>query len=398
MRTGLIAAQCRTPTGELRAQLPLAGRSVLAWQVALLRRLGAERIICLCDGPMGDVLQLQHAVEASGGSFHALQSFAALPALVRAEDELIVLRDGLVPDVALASNLVSPKTGQSKAVLCLPSDHPLALAHPDTFERIDAERHWAGLLMMRGAPVQQLAEFPTDADAVSVLLRLALQAGTPCQILTADQVTDTTWLLSESVDAARRNEAALIYHAAPPSDWRAPLSALAAGIVRKTATYGMEEGHRIAAAMALLTILSGVMIAAWGAGTGGLIFAALGAFAGQIAAGFATMDARLRQIEAKASRSSVLRGGVDIGAAVTAWFVLSTWPDFYPLAVCGPIVIGLARLVETDRTGPVRVIASDRASLLLALALAAGLGHATLVTAMLSAVLIAALLLKPRKN
>jgi len=120
MRTGLIAAVTRTATGELRAELPVAGRSVLAWQVALMRDLGVERILCLCEDVRGEVLRLQHDVEAGGGAFHALKGFAALPALVRAEDDLIILRDGLVPDPLMARSLVEadPCAGWSPA--CLP--------------------------------------------------------------------------------------------------------------------------------------------------------------------------------------------------------------------------------------------------------------------------------------
>jgi len=77
MRTGLIAAVTRTATGELRAELPVAGRSVLAWQVALMRDLRVERILCLCEDVRGEVLRLQHEVEAGGGAFHALKGFAA---------------------------------------------------------------------------------------------------------------------------------------------------------------------------------------------------------------------------------------------------------------------------------------------------------------------------------
>lgn len=118
MRTGLIAALARTEEGTLRADLPLAGRSVLAWQVALLREFGAERIICLCEGTAGEVLRLQHEVESASAAFHALNGFAALPALVRAEDELIILRDGLVPDLALAREMIGGRAMKGGAPPC----------------------------------------------------------------------------------------------------------------------------------------------------------------------------------------------------------------------------------------------------------------------------------------
>lgn len=398
MRTGLIAAQSRTAAGDLRAQLRLAGRSVLAWQVDLLRRVGAERIICLCDAATGDILPLQHQIEATGGSFHALKGFAALPALVRAEDELIVLCEGLVPDPDLmAAHLVHGGV-LTKGVLCLPEDHPLAKAYPTTFERIDATRHWAGLLVMRGAPVQYLADFPADADAVSVLLRLALQAGTPCRGVPMQDVSAATWLFADDEAAARGHEAALIAAAAPAQDWRAPLSALAAGVVRIAGARWIGEGARASVALALTALIGGVISAAFGLGSIGLALAALGAFTAKISAGFSSMTARLRRCESDPFASRALEGAVDLSAALVLWFALSPWPGLAPLAICGPLTIGLARLAERDGRGVLSVIASDRASLLIVLVFAAIFGLVAPMIAALAAAVLAALLLYPRKN
>lgn len=398
MRTGLIAAQSRTAAGDLRAHLRLAGRSVLAWQVDLLRSMGAERIICLCDDATGEILPMQHEVEAAGGSFHALKGFAALPALVRAEDELIVLRDGLVPDPDLVAAHITQDGSLTKGVLCLSEEHPLAKAHPTAFERIDAARHWAGLLVMRGAQVQHLADFPADADAVSVLLRLALQAGTPCQTLSADKVGAETWLLADGEATMRGYEAVLIAAAAPAPDWRAPLSALAASVVRIAAPGWIGRGARASAALTLSALLSGVIVAGWGAGAIGLALVAVGALGAEISAGFSRMSARLRRSESNYFARPALMGAVDLSAALAAWFALSPWPEIAPLAICGPLAIGLSRLAERDDRGALSIVASDRASLLIVLALGAALGLAAPVIAALATVSLGALLLKPRPN
>lgn len=215
MRIGLIAAVTRTGAGDLRAELPLAGRSVLGWQVDMLRMLGAERVLCLTESATGEVLRLQHEVERAGGAFHALQGFSAIPALVRAEDELIILRDGLVPDPALIATLAADGLRGTRMVATIPDDHPLAVARPQDFERIDATRHWAGVLVMRGAPVQQLADFPPDSDPVSVLLRLALQAGTPCRDLAPEEVASERWLLADSAHTVTAHERAMLSKVAP---------------------------------------------------------------------------------------------------------------------------------------------------------------------------------------
>lgn len=394
MRIGLISALNRTEAGGLRAELSLAGRSVLAWQVDLLRTLGVERVLCLCDGATGEVLRLQHEVEAVGAAFHALKGFAALPALVRAEDELIILRDGLVPDPVLARALVETGRAPPRVIVCLPTKHPLAIAHPEDFERIDAERHWAGVLVMRGAPVQRLADFSADSDGVSVLLRLALQAATPIRELTADELLSETWLLAQSARAVAVHEQALIARAASGADWRTPLAALAAVLVRRFVPLGLTQGARIAAGVGLVLMLGGMVAAALGPAVGGLTLAAAGAFSGDLSRIYAALRLQLWQQSDAGRGAAAIDMGVDALAALTLWFALSPASGWTPLAVCGPLVIGLARLAARERCRALAAIASDRASLLLVLALAAGFGILPEAVAVLALALAAALLLR----
>lgn len=394
MRTGLIAAVTRTDAGGLRAQLPLAGRSVLAWQVDLLRDLGAERVLCLCETTSGEVLRLQHAVEAGGAAFHALSGFAAVPALVRAEDELIILTDGLVPDPAIVRSLMSEGGILPKQVLCLPESHPLADEFPDDFERIDAARHWAGVLVMRGALVQQLADFPADANAVSVLLRLALQAGTPCRVLALDALASGSWLLADREHTVAEHERGLIAMAAPESDWRAPMSTLAAALVRQIVPRGLGRGALVAAALGLVLALGGVILAALGMAAGGLGLAGAAAFAARVSTAYAMMTARLRRQADPGRYAAALDRAFDVLAALTLWFALAPWPDWTPLAVCGPLAIGLSRLAARPTGPPVAAITSDRASHLLLLALAAALGILPEAIAVSAAALTAALLMR----
>ena len=398
MRTGLIAAITRTDTGALRAELPLAGRSVLAWQVDLLRMFGVERIVCLCEGAAGEVLRLQHEVEASGASFHALKGFAALPALVRAEDELIILRDGLVPDAALVCALAGTGGGLNRLVAAIPSDHPLTSSHPEDFERIDAGRHWAGLLVMRGAPVQQLADFPADADAISVLLRLALQAGTPCRMLKPEDLAADTWLLADSSRAVAVHEQALIANAASTTDWRAPMVGLAATAVRMLAPRGMAQGALVASGTGLALLVAGMVLAALGFPGAGLALAALGAFSGRVAEAYAKLSARLRRQMDDGQRGRAMALAVDGSAAIVLWFALGPWPQWTPLAICGPLVVGLERLAEQTQGSALAAISSDRTTMLMLLGLAAGLGVLPEAVAFVAAALLTGLLLRKAAN
>lgn len=401
MRTALIAAIAPAENGMLRADLRLGGRSVLAWQVELLRALGAERFLCLCHGATGEVLRLQHLLESEGATFHALRGFAAIPALVRADDQLIILRDGLLPDAALVRRMVGDGPGWTPLVASLPADHSLSLTHPDDFERIDAARHWAGLLLMRGAPVQQLADFPADAEPVSVLLRLALQGGTPFEELDASALGPEVWLLADSAATVAAQERSLIARGAAAVDWRAPLAALAELSVRNFARRGIVNGAGAAAGLALLMLIAAAVTAGLGIATGGLAFAAFGAFAGSVSASFAALTRRVLRAPDTAAPSPVLARAVDGLAAATLLLALGPpvqWgaplAPLAPLAVCGPLLIGLARLAARRGGTLGGAFWSDRASLMAILALAAGFGLLAHATALIALTVLVALQLR----
>jgi hypothetical protein len=398
MRIGLIAALRAGADGGLRAALPLAGRSVLGWQAMLLRSLGVERVLCLTDTPGAEIIALQHELEAQGVQFHALKGFAAIPALVRAEDDLVILCDGLVPDPAVVHAVLGGESGLTRAVGTIPGDHPLAATHPEDFERIDAGRHWAGVLAMRGAPVQHLADFPADSDAIAVLLRLALQAGTPTQDLAARELVPESWLLAKSPDALTRHETALITRAAPPADWRAPSLALASAAVRQAVARGVGEGGPVAGAAGLGLLLVGVTAAAFGFPAAGLAAAGIGAFGTELAATFGAVTARLRREEPSARARALLRVATDVVAGVVVWSALVPWPEWQPLAALGPLVIGLARVVSRSGDSALAAAARDRASLLFLLALSAAFGLLPEVLACLALGLLAALLLRDGKE
>lgn len=396
MRVGLIAALRHSEAGGLRAEVPLAGRSVIAWQADILAKLGVERVLCLtASAPAsGEIIALQHAVEGQGRQFHALTGLAAIPALVRAEDDLIIIADGLVPDQDVMQRLLTG-AGETitRGVATIPAAHPLAAAFPDDFERIDAARHWAGVLAMRGAPAQHLADFPDDADTLSLLLRIALQAGTPCRALPDQDLPPHSWLLAADEAALAQHETALIARAAPPSDWRAPLLALGRMIVRGLVPRGLTHGGLVTGGVGLGMLLVGIMLAAFRFATAGLILACLGTFSTQISLAFSALAQGLRHGRQDDVDPRLLGGSADALAGVTLWFALVPWPQWQPLAIIGMVVMLLARLVARQRDALVGVIAADRAFLLFLLALAAAFGLLPLALACLALGLLAALLL-----
>ena len=110
---------------------------------------------------------------------------------------------------------------------------------------------------------------------------------------------------------------------------------------------------------------------------------------------FAPLAARLRRAGDPGRGPAVLAVAVDGLAALTTWFALSPWPEWQPLAVLGPVVVGLARLTARQSEAMLAAPASDRASLLLVLALAAAFGVLPEGLACLALGLLLALLLRP---
>lgn len=389
MRTALIAAIKQTGTATLRAELALAGRTVLARQVNWLRSIGCERILCLCDRADGEVLRLQGEVEAAGGNFQALRGFLHLPALVRAEDELVVLADGVLPDPDIAAAFFAQTPTRFVAVL--PNSSPLVAQYADDFERIDAHAHWAGLLVMRGAPVRHLSDFPPDADAISLLLRLALQAGTPCRGLSGEGPAPAGWLLATDETSLAAQEQAMLARAAGVPDWRRPSQALALIAAQIIAPAALERGPLIAVGAVAALYLVALAAAWWGAGAGALALAGLGAFAAALAGSLGRMAGELLGGEARLARLERLYWAMDGAAAAVLLILLSPSGMLAWLAVLGPVLVGLARLTPTTAW---QSVLADRVMLPAALAISAAFGFLAHATAVFSLILLAGLLLR----
>ncbi|MEQ8772081.1 MAG: hypothetical protein RIC51_04495 [Erythrobacter sp.] len=375
MRTALLASLDHDDDGSLRAGLLFGGRSVLAWQGETMRALGCERVICLTERFGEEILSLQRAVEGGGGEFHALRSGRQLPALVRADDELIVLLDGLVVDRAVLQAAISSEGVLAKGVATLPAGHPLAQAHPEVFERIDRERAWAGALVMHAAPVQQFADLPADGATVPLLLRLALQSGTPCRALAPEAISAGEWLLAGSDEALAARERVLIDSGLVDTPWTGPGLALAQQIARRLAPRGLSAGPFVGAGMALILLVTGTVLAGFGFGPAGLVLAAMGAFAGVWSLAAARIARGHLGETARAFPAARFSGICDIlaSAALGLAALFSNGDATGPaIGALGPLTVGLTRLAARAAGPLARAFWKDRPIHLAGLAFAAG--------------------------
>ena len=181
-----------------RAFLRVGGNSLARHQLGLVLALGCERIVCIARGLQPQLVELQHVAERHGARFHIISGPRGLIGLIAANDELIVLADGLLaaPDGAV----VQIEAGQGVLV------QPIELGQPAGFERIDLNHAAAGAMRLPGSLVERMAELPSDCDAVSALQRIALQAGLAQRLLPSGLRESGAWRLIRDESEAQLAE------------------------------------------------------------------------------------------------------------------------------------------------------------------------------------------------
>ncbi|MEP3420777.1 MAG: hypothetical protein ABJN35_03520 [Erythrobacter sp.] len=302
MRTALLAATKRMPSGALRADAMLAGRSVLAWQIDAATAMGCERFVCFCDAPTDTLLSLQKLVEENGGEFHAIRNNLQLVSLVRADDVLVMFADGLLADRAAAEEFCISENSDPndpieinlrKGIATLPAGHALVEVNPEDFERIDRDRHWAGISVMRAGQVHQLADLPPDGDAMSMLLRLALQARVECRPMAETGLTSGRWIVVDDVATLTDREAALIHESGATPSWTSPGKAVATLLTRRIAPKWLDNGPEITAVTGAFFAALGVGLTGIGYGAAGVGVLALAAFGGALSVDWSRLRNRL---------------------------------------------------------------------------------------------------------
>ena len=165
----LIGAYQEDDDGGLRALLPLAGRTLLEYQVRCAAAAGAAPIVVV----------VQHIPQALQDAFERLRLdqlgiFAVSDvneAVSRFEAGAMILLvgDGIAPPAELVAAIADEP---ESAVATVPDDEAHAM-----FERIDAETRWAGVALVDAHLLGSTAAILGDWDLQSTLLRRTLQEG-----------------------------------------------------------------------------------------------------------------------------------------------------------------------------------------------------------------------------
>lgn len=167
----LIAAYQEAEDGDdrLRALLPMAGRTLLEHQVRRAVAAGANHVVILVErlpaalnAAIDRLRRDRIAIEIARDPHDAADRF-------HAEEKVLLVADGLVA----APDCFEAMAAQLPPALLTVAD----IADNAHFERIDAERRWAGLALTDRQTIIDTAAMLGDWDLQSTLLRRIIQSG-----------------------------------------------------------------------------------------------------------------------------------------------------------------------------------------------------------------------------
>jgi hypothetical protein len=165
----LICAYQEDDAGGLRALFPLAGRSLLEYQVRCASAVGAAPIVVLVERlpvAMGEAID---RLRGEGFPVIAVSDGNEAASRFEAGSLILVIADGLAPDFRLLTRLA--EHGEP-AVAMVPDDND-----HQSFERIDAASRWSGAALVDANLLGSTASMLGDWDLQSTLLRRAIQDG-----------------------------------------------------------------------------------------------------------------------------------------------------------------------------------------------------------------------------
>ncbi|MCB2075216.1 MAG: hypothetical protein H6917_09825 [Novosphingobium sp.] len=354
-----------------RAFLRVGGRTLARHQLGLALEMDCQRVVCLAREVGPEVIALQHQAERASTQFHVISETRGLAGLVTANDELLVISEGLLVARQDALKLLDG----SHAVLVQPAETGVGAG----FERIDLNHASAGLMRIPGRFAEGLFELPADCDIASALTRIALQAGIAMREVPLSSREGARWRLIRDEAEAQAVERDWIrlhiaeIRAIAPTTWLARSGVLAFGPSLLHARGGGKLVERSTVASVLLAL---------GAGWLGLVV--VGFLLCAIASVLAEAARMLRSVESDGigrappvfSLTLVLGWAIDLvlvllmlwNASVTPW---ETMPEraFAPI-----LLVLLARLVPRVSHGRWNDWVSDRALLSFVLAILAVTG------------------------
>jgi hypothetical protein len=153
----------------LRALLPLAGRTLLEYQVRCAAAAGAAPIVVIVERVPQTLQDVFERLRLDGIAVFPVSDVHEAVSRFEAGSMLLLIGDGVVVPAELVSALAE-------------EPEPAVATVPDTeqyeaFERIDGHARWAGVAVVNSQTLGSTAAMLGDWDLQSTLLRRAIQDG-----------------------------------------------------------------------------------------------------------------------------------------------------------------------------------------------------------------------------
>ena len=165
----LVGAYQEDDSGALRALYPLAGRTLVEYQVRCAAAAGASPILLVVDRIPPALNEALDRLEREGLSVTTVSDGNEAGSRFGAGELVLMIADGVAPPVELLTGVVEEA---EPIIVTVPDD-----GEHEQFERIDGVSRWAGVALVDAQTVGATAAMLGDWDLQSTLLRRTLQAG-----------------------------------------------------------------------------------------------------------------------------------------------------------------------------------------------------------------------------
>ena len=165
----LIGAYQEDDSGALRALFPLAGRTLIEYQVRCAAAAGAAPIIVVVERVPQALQDAFERLRLDGVGVFPVSDVGEAVSRFEAGSLILLIGDGIVPPGDLVTAMAEEP---EPAVSTIPDDDSHSM-----FERIDAESRWAGVAVVDAHLLGSTAAMLGDWDLQSTLLRRTLQEG-----------------------------------------------------------------------------------------------------------------------------------------------------------------------------------------------------------------------------
>lgn len=205
----LIGAYQEDDSGGLRALYPLAGRTLLEYQVRCAAAAGAAPIVVMVERLPIALNEAIERLRGEGLPVIAVSDGNEAASRFEAGSLILLIADGLAPDFGLLTRLVEHA---EPAVGLVPDDEEHA-----RFERVDATSRWAGAALVDAHLLGSTAAMLGDWDLQSTLLRRAVQEG--AIRVAAGEAGSGALLVERPEDLANFERRLLVATRGARSDW-----------------------------------------------------------------------------------------------------------------------------------------------------------------------------------